>query len=42
MQHQVSGELPLPKKYFTVDYTIAELEQTLDPAKFVRIQKLGF
>ncbi|MBV8551561.1 MAG: response regulator transcription factor [Acidobacteriaceae bacterium] len=28
-----------PKKDFVVDYTITELEQTLDPAKFVRIHR---
>lgn len=28
-----------PKKDFVVDYTIAELEQSLDPSKFVRIHR---
>lgn len=28
-----------PKKDYVVDYTIAELEETLDPAKFVRIHR---
>jgi DNA-binding LytR/AlgR family response regulator len=29
----------IPKKDYTVDYTIAELESALDPAKFVRIHR---
>jgi DNA-binding LytR/AlgR family response regulator len=28
-----------PKKDFVIDHTISDLEQTLDPAKFVRIHR---